>query len=369
MVKIPEKLEKYEVYVPGKPLEEAKRELGIEKIIKLASNENPFGVSPKAVEVIRKEAENVYLYPDTGSYYLTKKLSSLYGIPEENILVGPGSAVIIKWITFALIDDGEEGVTAEKTFLIYRIAMQETRGKFVTVPMKDYGYDLASILDKLSEKTKIIFIANPNNPTGTLIKRREFDNFMKRVPDHVLVLYDEAYREYIDDPEHPRGEDYLKDYPNFVLLRTFSKAYGLAGMRIGYAIFADAKIKEAVWKVVPPFPVTFLAQKAAIAALGDSEFVEMSFRENLKGKEYLYRELDRLGLKFVRSQANFIFVIPPTDAREIVRRLFKKGVIVRHTRAFGAPEGFRVTVGSMEQNKDFIKALEDVLEEISRDSH
>lgn len=369
MIKIPERINNYEVYVPGKPLEEAKRELGLERIIKLASNENPLGPSPKAIEVIRRAIDSVHIYPDTGSYYLTQKLSEIYRIPEDNILVGPGTAIITKWLTFALVEDGEEGITADKTFLIYRIAMQETRGKFIEVPVKNYFYDLEAMAEKISERTKIVYIANPNNPTGTLVKRREFEAFMDKVPDHVLVVYDEAYREYVDDEEHPCGEDYLQKYPNLVVLRTFSKAYGLAGMRIGYALFADPRVKEAVWKVVPPFPVTYLAQKAALAALDDVEFVKMSFDMNRQGKEYLYSEFERLGIKYLKSQTNFIFVIPEYDARDIVRRLFKKGVIVRHTRAFGAPEAFRVSVGTIEENREFIKALEEVLEEISGNSN
>ncbi len=369
MIKIPERLNKYEVYVPGKPLEEAKRELGLDRIVKLASNENPFGPSPRAIEVMRQALNSVHIYPDTGSYYLTRKLSEIYRIPEDNILVGPGSAIITKWLTFALVEDGEEGITADKTFLIYKIAMQETRGNLIEVPVKDYSYDLDAIADRVTERTKIIFIANPNNPTGTLIRRREFEAFMARVPDHVLVVYDEAYREYVDDEEHPCGEDYLQRYSNLVVLRTFSKAYGLAGMRIGYALFADPRVKEAVWKVVPPFPVTYLAQKAALAALDDVDFVKMSFDRNREGKKYLYSEFERLGVRYLKSQTNFIFVIPDHDARDIVRRLFQKGIIVRHTRAFGAPEAFRVSVGTLEENREFIKALEEVLEEISGNSN
>ncbi len=368
MIKIPEKLDKFEVYVPGKPIEEAKRELGFERIIKLASNENPFGVSPMAIEAIKNELKNVNLYPDSSSYYLTKKLSGIFSIPHENILVGPGSAVIAKWIASALIEEGDEALTADKTFLIYKIAMQETPGNLIKVPLRNYSYDLEGMLNKITEKTRIIFMANPNNPTGTLIKREEFEEFMERVPDSILVVYDEAYREYVEDRQHPKGEEYLLKYKNLVVLRTFSKAYGLAGMRVGYALFGDVKIKEAVWKVVPPFPVTYLAQLAAIAALDDHEFVRMSYEKNLEGKKYLYSQFKRLGLKYLESNTNFIFALPESDARNIVRKLFNKGIIIRHTRAFGAPEGFRVTVGTMEENREFIKELEEILEEISSNS-
>ncbi len=369
MIKIPQKLRHYEVYVPGKPLEEAQRELGIEKIIKLASNENPIGASPLALKAIRKWMERVYLYPDSASYYLSSKLSSLFRIPPEQILVGPGSAVIAKWIAAALVDEGDEAITSDKTFLIYKIAMQQTPGKLIRVPAKDYGYDLEGILAKITPRTKLIFIANPNNPTGTHLKDGEFREFLRKVPEHVLVVYDEAYREYVDTEDHPKGEELLREIPNLVVLRTFSKIYGLAGMRVGYALFGEREVREAVWKVVPPFPVTLLAQKAAEAALDDEEFVRKSVEVNKRGKEFLYRELERLGLKFMPTQGNFIFIIPPADAREVVNQLFKRGIIVRHTKAFDAPEGFRVTVGTEEQNREFIRNLEEILGAKSSNSH
>ncbi len=361
MIKIPKKLEAYEVYIPGKPLEEARRELGLERIIKLASNENPIGTSPLALEAIRKWMDKVRFYPDSGSYYLSKKLSSQLGVDAENILIGPGSAVIAKWIARALLEEGDRVITSDKTFLIYKIAVQETPAELVKVPVKDYGYDLEGILSQVDSRTKIIFIANPNNPTGTHIEEEEFRAFMKRVPGDVLVVYDEAYREYVENPAHPKGEELLRDFPNLVVLRTFSKIYGLAGMRVGYALFGHKEVKEAVWKVVPPFSVSLLAQKAAEAALDDEEFVRKSYEVNLRGKEYLYRELERLGIKYIPTQTNFIFILPPTDAKEVVSALFQRGIIVRHTRAFDAPEGFRVTIGTQEENKIFIENLEEVL--------
>ncbi len=361
MIKIPEKLRSYEVYIPGKPLEEAQRELGIERIVKLASNENPIGTSPRAKEAVKKWMDRVYLYPDSGSYYLSTKLASIFNLPPENIIVGPGSAVIAKWIARALIEEGDEAITSEKTFLIYKIAMQETPGTLIRVPAVDYAYDLEGMLKKVGPRTKLVFIANPNNPTGTHFKEGEFRDFLRKLPSHVLVVYDEAYREYVEEPEHPRGEELLREFPNMVVLRTFSKVYGLAGMRVGYALFGEKQVREAVWKVVPPFPVTLLAQKAAEAALDDEDFVKRSVEVNWRGKEYLYRELERLNLKYLPTQGNFIFILPPMDAKEIVRKLFKKGIIVRHTKAFEAPEGFRVTVGTEEQNREFIKALEEVL--------
>ncbi len=361
MIKIPKRLQSYEVYIPGKPLEEAQRELGVERVTKLASNENPIGTSPLALQAIRKWMDRVRLYPDSGSYYLSQKLSARLGVDAENILVGPGSAVIAKWIARALLEEDDRVITSDKTFLIYKIAVQEIPAELLKVPARDYGYDLEGILSKVDSRTRIIFIANPNNPTGTHIEEGEFRAFMERVPDDVLVVYDEAYREYVESPAHPKGEKLLRDFPNLVVLRTFSKIYGLAGMRVGYALFGQREVKEAVWKVVPPFPVSLLAQKAAEAALDDLEFVKRSHEVNLKGKEYLYRELERLGLRYIPTQANFVFVIPPGDAREVVRGLFQRGIIVRHTRAFDAPEGFRVTVGTEEENKAFVKTLEEVL--------
>ncbi len=361
MIKIPKRLEKYEVYVPGKPLEEAQRELGVERVVKLASNENPIGTSPRALEAIRRWMDRVRLYPDSGSYYLSRKISSFLGVSPKQVLVGPGSAVIAKWIARALLEEGDRVITSDKTFLIYKIAVQETPAELIKVPAKDYRYDLEGILSRVDSRTRIIFIANPNNPTGTHIEEKEFHKFMENIPEDVLVVYDEAYREYVESPHHPRGEELLKEFSNLVVLRTFSKIYGMAGMRVGYALFGERAVKDAVWKVVPPFPVGLLGQKAAEAALDDEDFVKRSFENNLAGKEYLYGELRRLGLKYIPTQTNFIFILPLGDAREVVRALFKRGIIVRHTRAFDAPEGFRVTIGTPEENRIFIENLEDVL--------
>ncbi len=362
---IPEKVRNYKVYVPGKPIEELQREKGLDKIVKMASNENPNGPSPLAVEAMRKALEKSNYYPDSSSYYLRKKLSNMLGFPEDNFLVGPGTALIIKWLAKALLEEGDNAITSEKTFLMYTVAVEQSEGILKKIPMReDLSYNLEEILSAIDEQTKLIFIANPNNPTGTMIRKKEMDEFIEKVPKDVIVVLDEAYREYVDREDYPEAVDYIKQgKKNVVALRTFSKIYGLAGLRIGYAITIHEEIIDAYYRVAPPFPVTSLAQVAAIAALDDKEFLRKSFEINQEGKKFLYREFDRLGIKYVKTQTNFIYFIPPLPPQELKTRLEDKGIIIRYLKAFEAPEALRVTIGRPEENEYFIKCLEEILKE------
>ncbi len=362
---IPEKVRNYKVYIPGKPIEELQREKGLEKVVKLASNENPNGPSPLAVKAAQEALAKAHLYPDSSSYYLRKKLAQLHGLPEESFLVGPGTALIIKWLAKALLDQGETAITSEKSFLMYYVAVEQSDGELIRVPMKEgYICNLEGMLKAIDSRTKIIFIANPNNPTGTMVGKKEMDEFIEKVPDDVIVVLDEAYREYVERDDYPEAVDYIKaGKKNVISLRTFSKIYGLAGLRVGYAITTHEEIIDAFYRVAPPFPVASPAQAAAMAALDDQEFVSRSYKINLEGKYYLYKQFRRLGIKFVESQTNFIFFIPPIPAKLLRDLLEDRGVIVRHLGAFEAPEALRVTVGRPEENEIFVKYLEEILKE------
>lgn len=362
---IPEKVRNYKVYVPGKPIEELQREKGLDRIIKMASNENPNGPSPLAVEAMKKALNKSNFYPDSSSYYLRKKLAQILGFSEDNILVGPGTALIIKWLAKALLEEGDNAITSEKTFLMYTVAVEQSDGTLKKIPMReDLSYNLKEILSVIDDRTKLIFIANPNNPTGTMIGKKEMDEFIERVPNNVIVILDEAYREYVDRKDYPEAVDYIREgKKNVIALRTFSKIYGLAGVRIGYAVTTHEEIIDAYYRVAPPFPVASLAQVAAIAALDDHEFLRKSFEINQEGKEFLYKEFDRLGIKYVKTQTNFIYFIPPLPPKELKMRLEDKGVIIRYLKAFEAPEALRVTIGKPEENQYFIKCLEEILKE------
>ncbi len=362
MIRIPQNIIDLKPYVPGRPIDEVKKEYGLEKVIKIASNENPMGPSPMAVQAMLKAVGNLNRYPDIGTLDLREKLSRKYNVPVKNIIAGSGSEGILAVAIRSFMFDDEELLTADGTFIGVYVLANSKGVKLVKVPLtSDYRYDLNAIADRINEKTKIIYLANPNNPTGTTIKRQEFEDFMKYVPDHCLLIQDEAYFEYIhDDPDYPNSLDYRQD--NVITLRTFSKAYGLAGIRIGYG-FAHEELITDMLKVKLPFEPSIPAKAAGTAALDDEHFVECHLEMNRNGKKFLYGIFGELGLNYIKSDTNFIMIDFGTaeNVNRIQMGLLKQGVIVRPLTAFGLPHCIRVTIGLPEENEFFAEALRKVL--------
>ncbi|MBI4335695.1 MAG: histidinol-phosphate transaminase, partial [Candidatus Omnitrophica bacterium] len=344
---------------PGKPIEEVQRELGLKEVIKLASNENALGPSPKAVAAIRKNLKNINRYPDSASYYLKRGLSKRLGVSAENLVIGNGSDELIVLALRAFVDEGDEVIIADKTFLIYEIASQAVNARIVRVPMKDFKYDLGAMKERVSGNTRIVFIANPDNPNGTYVTGREVSAFMKGLPDDTLVFFDEAYYEFgASGKDYPDTMKYL-DRGNVVIARTFSKAYGLSGLRVGYAI-AGKELVNCMNKVREPFNVNILAQTAASAALDDREFLNRTLANTRRGKDFLYKEFDRMGLGYVPSATNFILVNVGRDSKEVFKGLLSRGIIVRDMKAWGLDTYIRVTIGTPLENRKFIRALKEL---------
>ncbi|MHB8172904.1 MAG: histidinol-phosphate transaminase [Nitrospirota bacterium] len=351
-----ENIESLTPYAPGKPIEELERELGLTGSIKLASNENPIGPSPKGIAAIADCIKGLHRYPDGAAHYLKEGISKKFGRPQEEVILGNGSNELLDIIVRTFLLEGEEAIFAEPSFVVYKMSVQAAGRRGVSVPLKDGRHDLPAMAAAINGNTKLIFIANPNNPTGTMNTKSEMDAFMARVPEDALVVVDEAYFEYATDSEYPDTFKYLRDGKNIIILRTFSKIYGLAGLRIGYG-FAPARLVDLMNRVRAPFNTNSIAQAAAKAALSDDGHVKESIRINEEGKKYLYAELSRLGMDYLPTQANFIWIDLHKDAREIYDALLRKGVIVRPM----GPTQIRVTVGLIRENERFVKALQTVI--------
>ena len=345
-------------YVPGKPIEEVERELNMHAI-KLASNENPLGASPLAIAAAQKALAASNRYPDGSGFYLREALAKKHGIPVESIILGGGSTELIDLSARIALVPGDCGVTSYGSFPLYYIAIRATGASFLDVPMHDYQFDLEAIARDLPEETKLIFLANPNNPTGTMFSADNLNTFLARVPEHILVVLDEAYYDYVDDPNYSRSIDIVRGGRNLIVLRTFSKVYGLAGLRIGYGIGPAALLAE-MNKIRGPFNTSGVAQAAALAALDDTEHVRRSVESNRAGLAQMASGLHSLKIKFVPSVANFLLVIFGTDTEPLVEELLKHGVIVRPMRWMGFPTALRVTVGTHEENEKFLRALAEV---------
>ncbi|MDD5730470.1 MAG: histidinol-phosphate transaminase [Candidatus Omnitrophica bacterium] len=346
-------------YKAGKPIEETKRELGLKEIIKLASNENPLGPSPKAVAAIKKNLGLINRYPDSQGFYLKKTIAAQIKARPENIVLANGSDEAIDTIIKTFAEEDENIVTADTTFLEYEIISKVNGRKVATAPLKNFKFDLAAIAGKINSKTKLVFIANPNNPTGTYVNRKELESFLKRMPKGAILVLDEAYDAFIDVKDYPNGLDYINKN-NVIVLKTFSKAYGLAGLRIGYAA-ASAELASCMEKARQPFNVNLLAQAAAAAALSDKKFLRNTRGLVLKEKYLLYSRLQQLGLAFVPSVANFILIDTSRDGVKVFKAMLKEGVIVRDMQQYGLKNFIRVTIGKPEENRKFIKALKKVL--------
>jgi len=355
-------------YKPGKPIEEVKRELGLKNVIKLASNENAMGPSKRVIEAITEAAKNINRYPDGGCYYLRKALSEKLSVSENNIVFGNGSDEIILLTLRAFIDPGDEVVVADPTFLIYHLASMVKGAKIRTVPLKDYRYDLDGMLRAVTGKTKVIFIANPDNPTGTYVTDKELGKFIKGISEDVLVFMDEAYYEFARGGDYPETLELIKrEDRNFVIARTFSKAYSLAGLRVGYGV-AREDIAGALNKVREPFNVNSLAQAAALAALEEKELLDTSIDLVRKEKERFYGVFDSLGVTYIPSRTNFILVDTDRDSIKVFNYLLKKGVIVREMSPWGLDGFIRVNMGLREENDMFFKVFGEAIKNIpSRD--
>jgi histidinol-phosphate aminotransferase len=347
-------------YIPGKSIEEVQKEFEAKKWIKLASNENLLGPSPKAVAAIRKELRNIYLYPEGPCTVLRQALARKFSLPERTVVISNGADNLILMIACAFVDEGDEVVMADPTFLVYTNVAQIMGGRPVKVRLKDFTHDLDSMLKKVNRKTKLVFICNPNNPTGTTITQESFGHFLSKLPKRVIVVLDEAYGDFVEDPFYPNGLDYVKKGRQVIVLRTFSKVYGLAGLRIGYALGREDLV-DCLYQVRDPFPVHRLAQVAAMAALNDEDHAIKSIQLVYEGKKYLYKELDKMGLSYVPSQANFILINFEKDSEEVFQALLREGIIIRPGTIWDYPTFARVTIGRTEDNQRFINALKKIL--------
>ncbi len=353
-------LDRITPYRPGKPIEEVVREMKLKKVIKLASNENPLGPSPKALRALKQGLKESYLYPDDVNYYLKEKLADIYKVSMDKIVVGNGSVELIYLASLAYLDPDAEIIVTRGAFIIGKISGLVAGARVIEIPPKEYTHDLLAILENITPKTKIIYLDTPINPLGTIIKKEIFAHFMEKVPDNILVILDEAYREYITQKGYIDSFKYLKMGKNILILRTFSKIYGLAGLRVGYG-FTQPEIVEAINKVRYPFHINRLAQQACIFALEDKRHIKKSIKVNDTGKRYLYKELEKLKVFYLPSYGNFVFVNFAQDSMEIYQKLLAEGIITRTLKEYGFPNALRVTVGKMEENEQFIAALKKVL--------
>lgn len=347
MIKLRKCLENIKPYIPGKLKPGA---------IKMASNENPLGPSPKAIAKIKEVAETVYLYPDGACTQLKTALSEKYNLPKEQFVFGNGSDELLLLISGAFMEEGLNAVTSESTFSEYTFATALFGGTMKYAEMKDGVFNLTNIKNEVDQNTKIIYLCNPNNPTGTYFPQEQLTDLMENISSDILVVIDEAYFEYVTASDYPDSVAMIEKYPNILVLRTFSKAYGLAGLRIGYGI-GDAKIIESLNKAREPFNVNLIAQEAAKAALEDEDFLKESKTVNNKGKDYLYQSFDKLGLKYYKTETNFIFVFIKKDAMEAFVEIMDMGVTIRPMKSFGFNDAIRVTIGKKDQNEKFIDCL------------
>lgn len=349
-------------YIPGKPIEEVKREMGLTDVIKMASNENPLGASPLAAQAAREAINLLHIYPDSNCYYLRQKLAEKFSVAENMILLGNGSDEILRLIAETFLRPGDEVVFARPTFVEYEFTALVMGAKCVAVPLKDERHDLPAMLEAVNGATRIVYLCNPNNPTGTYVNKFELDQFVGSLPGDVLLIIDEAYGEYATSNDYPDGLSYVREGRNVIVLRTFSKIYGLAALRIGYGL-CTPDLASLVQRVSEPFNVNLLAQVAAAAALDDSGHVQSSRANNAYGMLFLTRALDKLGLAWVPSQANFLLIDTGRNCRAVFEKLLAKGVIVRTGDVYGYPCHIRVTVGQPQDNARFIRELTGILEE------
>jgi len=347
-------------YPPGKPIEEVERELG-HTAIKLASNENPLGPSPKAREAIQNYLNNIHFYPDGSGYYLRQRLAEIHGLPPDQIILGAGSTDLIELAAKTFLSgSADEAITSESAFYMYRLAVEDMGAALVQTPMRDQTFDLAAIAHAVTARTKVIYLGNPNNPTGTIFTADELDRFLAAILPRVLVVLDEAYFEYVQRPDYSRSVDCVREGKNLLVLRTFSKVHGLAGIRLGYGL-GHRELIECLQRIRSPFNASSLAQVAGMAALNDSEHVAKSVENNRREMKFLTGELTLAGVRYTPSAGNFLLVDTGRDCEEDFIRLLHEGIIVRPMKLYGFPTCLRVTVGIHQDNEQFLEALQRVL--------
>jgi histidinol-phosphate aminotransferase len=342
-------------YPPGKPIEEVERELG-HTAVKLASNENPLGPSPRALEALRNSLDRANFYPDGGGYYLRQKLAEIQQLEMSQIILGAGSTDLIELVAKTFLTAGDQGLTSQSAFYIYRLAIEEMGAELVQTPLRENAFDLAAIAHAVTQRTKVIYIANPNNPTGRMVTTDDMDRFLGALPPRVLVVLDEAYYEYVRDPDYSHSVDYVRNGRNVLVLRTFSKVYGLAGLRLGYGM-GNPELIEALNRVRSPFNANSLAQAAGLAALDDQEHVAHSVESNAHEMKFVTEELALAGVRYTPSVGNFLLVDTGRDCEEDFIRLMHEGVIVRPMKLYGFPTSLRVTIGKHEDNEKFLEGL------------
>jgi histidinol-phosphate aminotransferase len=348
-------------YIPGKAIEEVKREYGLDRIIKMASNENPQGPSKLVRKIMKDAAKQINRYPDADNRSLKEELAKKLDVNKDMLIFGNGSDGLLKVIAETFLNKDSEVIMPYPSFIEYSFISQLMGSNIIRVWMKNYHQDLKGIIRGVSSRTRLVFLTNPHNPAGTIFSKKELEELLDKLPEDIILVLDEAYSEYANNPEYPDGIDYIKKGYPLIILRTFSKAYGLAGLRLGYAV-ANTEIIANLMKVRDPFNVNYMAEEAGKAALNDRDFINETININEKGKEYLYRELDRLNLPYVPTEANFILINIGMDSMELFYRLLKKGIIIRPGKLLGFQKHIRVSIGTAEENEAFIEALELSLE-------
>ncbi len=353
-------LESIPSYIPGKPIAEVKQEFGLENIVKLASNENPLGCSAKVPEAVRDFMDKAALYPDGHCRELKAALAEHLGLDPEQLAFGAGSFELISLVTETFIAPGDEAVMPVPSFGWYRTATQLMDGTVIDIPLIKHKIDLARIKSSIGARVKIIWICNPNNPTGTIITGEELVGFLREIPPHIVVVLDEAYYDYVTDAGYPESAGLSAEYPNVIILRTFSKIYGLASFRIAYAISNAENIRH-LNKVRQIFNVNAIAQVAALASLQDPDFRKAGQQNNIKGKCYLYQVFEELNLEYIPTEGNFVMVNTGLNSTEVYQRLLEKGVIIRPGDHFQMPTWLRISIGTMEDNRAFAKAFKEII--------
>lgn len=354
-------LETLKPYVPGKPLEEVKREYGVTEICKLASNENPLGPSPKAIEAIKEAATSVHLYPDPIARVLKEKLATKNGVNADQVMIGGGGEELLKLIAMTFINTGDEAVMATPSFSLYKISVNHMGGKSIEVPLNNFEHDFVKFNEAITDKTKLVYICNPNNPTGNITAKAKILEFAKTLREDIVLVLDEAYYEYaLRSDDYLNGLDILKERPNTIVLRTFSKVAGLASVRCGY-IFTKPEIVTEMGKIKKVFNVTGLAQAAALGALEDDEHIDNTVELNYKSLDAMVEYFDAAGFEYAYPLANFVFVDIKRDSREVNEELLKRGVVIRPGFLWGFDTFLRVSSGTMEQTETFINAMKDIM--------
>lgn len=347
-------------YVPGKPIDEVKREFGLKSVIKLASNENPYGPSPKAIAAIARAARDVNRYPDGDCFYLRQALSKKLNVDSRQIIFGNGSDELIVMAVRAFVSPGDEVIIAQPSFLIYDIASRLEGAAIKSVPLKNFRYDLAAMKKEVTSKTKIVFLGNPDNPSGGYFTQKDIEGFVAGLRDDILVFIDEAYYEYVEADDYVDSIGLLKKYPNVFVTRTFSKMYGLAGLRVGFGVGAE-ELVAVLNRLREPFNINSLAQEAALAALKDRAYYRGLSVKIRKQREFLYQSFKDMGLRSVESFTNFILVEVNRDSGAICRELLKRGVIIRDMSHWGMKGFIRVTIGTETENRRLVRALKETL--------